>query len=152
MNQPQGLAPKTQTIGAYTYTVFPLTAIPGRRAFVRLAKALGPALGVAATVKEGDETGMVNAFARLMGALSEDDVDYFCDLFAQSTTVRMGKDEPKLFDIFDIHFAGRYMEMFRWLAFCVGVNYGDFFAGLRKAKAESAAQNTPQDPTTGGSA
>jgi hypothetical protein len=141
------ISPKSSRIGAYTYTVTPLTAIPGRRAFVRLAKAVGPALGAAAGVKEGDDAGMFAAFAGLVAHLSEDDVDYFCDLFAANTTVKMGDKEPSLADIFDVHFAGRYLDMFRWLAFSVATNFGDFFAGLRaKAQAQAVAE-APMTPT-----
>ena len=140
------ITPKTRLIGKNTYTVTPLSAIPGRRVFVRLAKVLGPAVAKGASVKGDDSQATIEAFAGLMGALSEDDIDFFCDTFAASTTVRLNGKEPDLAGIFDLHFAGNYLEMFRWLAFCVEVNFGDFFAGLRR-KVETAA---PQDqaPTT----
>lgn len=137
------MQPAKQTIGAFTYTCMPLTAVPGRRAFVRLAKVLGPALGAAAMAAEGDEGGMVAAFAGLVQHLSEDDVDYFCDLFGASCTVRIGKEDPLVKDIFETHFMGRYLDMFKWLAFCVMTNFGDFFAGLRAKAAAQTAETTP---------
>jgi hypothetical protein len=58
-----------------------------------------------------------------------------CNIFADSTDVVIhddkGKREPQLSKIFDLHFAGKYDEMLAWLIFCVEVNFGSFFDGLK---------------------
>jgi hypothetical protein len=120
-----------RVIGASTYMVSQLGAIAGRAAFLRLVKALGPALG-----------GLVSAGGKLRGdidfgdlisrvQLSEGDLSYFCDLFAQKTFVKLEDGKmPRLDNVFDAHFAGKYMDLVQWLAFCVKVNFADFFGDL----------------------
>ena len=126
----QGIRTETKHIGGYDYTVSQLDAIEGRRAFTRLTRFVGPAL-VHVT---GDAVDMAKLFADVAGRLAEDDVDYFCDLFAKRTAVSGGDlkagAQPQLDTIFSLHFAGRYLELVEWLTFCFKVNFGPFFAGL----------------------
>lgn len=83
--------------------------------------------------------------------LTEADFDYFCDLFAKTTQVH-GPDMkegawPYLSDIFAVHFAGRYLEMMRWLAFALGVNFSSFFGGIGDAIKELGEKaNALQSP------
>jgi hypothetical protein len=133
-------------IGRHTYYVTQLNALVGRKALVRLAKFLGPALAAAT---KGDVT---DALARVAESLSEDDFEYFCDLFAEKTVVTGGEydGEPDLHLIFDEHFAGEYLEMVQWLAFAFQVNFASFFSGAaaQMAKAKAAAGNTSSDSAT----
>lgn len=131
---------KTQTrrIGAYDYTVTQLDAIRGRRAFVRLTKILGPAIAAGGT--KGDSA----AFEAFFDHLSEAEMDYFCDLFADVTAVSGGsfdKRAPQLKDIFLTHFAGDYASMMSWLIFCVEVNFSSFFASVGSLFAQLVGGN-----------
>ena len=133
-------------IGAHTYYVTQLNALVGRKALVRLAKFLGPAL---ASAGKGNVT---DALASVAENLSEVDVEYFCDLFAEKTVVTGGKydeGEPDLHLIFDEHFAGEYLEMVQWLAFAFQVNFASFFAGAARQMAkQKAASNTTSGSET----
>src|SRR3954463_14684634 len=108
---------KSLTIGDYTYNVTTLDAIKGRKAFVRLANAIGPVFD---NVRE--ETDFVR---NILTKLSAADVDHFCDLFGATTSVTGGVYEDKspqlIGKTFMEHFAGNYLDMFEWLAFAVEV-------------------------------
>lgn len=124
-----GLKTEKARIGEYEYAVTQLDAKKARRALARVAKYIG-----ALQSGEGEE-----GFAKAMALLTEDDVDYFCDLFAEFTTVKIGKEEPNLDSIFGMHFAGKLDEMLQWLGFAAKVNFGAFFAkASAKAKALAA--------------
>lgn len=78
----------------------------------------------------------------LVADMSPDDLDYFCDLFAKYT--KLIKDDgkkPQLKLTFDDHFSGSdgWFELVRWLAFCLGLNFGPFF--LRLVKDASAIKD-----------
>lgn len=122
-----------KVIGAYTYKVTQLDAITGRRAFTRMMKVVGPALG-------GSSEGLETFFS----SLAEDDMDHFCNLFAKMTTVSGGDlregAEPQLSDVFMYHFAGRYLEMVEWLVFAFKVNFASFFAGAGALAAQVRGQ------------
>lgn len=120
------LEAQTRDIGKHTYTVTPLDAIKGRRAFVRLANAAAPVLSRASSPED--------LVGTLLSALSEKDVDHFCDLFGLTSTVTggdYGERTPLLTNnTFMNHFAGNYLDLLEWLAFCVEVNFGSFFTGI----------------------
>ena len=44
---------------------------------------------------------------------------------------REGAGQVALDKVFDLHFAGDYESLLRWLAFSVEVNFGPLLAGLR---------------------
>lgn len=144
----------TRTIGRHAYTVTQIKAKQGNAVLVRLAKLAGPTL---ASLFTGAESGPEDALDRvsvegLGGALrafsaglTEADLDWLCSTFADCTTVETepGSIKP-LRGIFDLHFAGAYLEMFEWLAFCLEVNYADFFGALAtRAKQAKAPRPTP---------
>ena len=130
------LPQKTKTIGAHEYKVRMLPATKGRVVMLTLARVLGPAAGVAATAKGGDNAALLEPlFKSVLQGLTADDLNAVCNIFADSTDVVIhddkGKREPQLSKIFDLHFAGKYDEMLAWLIFCVEVNFGSFFDGLK---------------------
>lgn len=102
-----------RVIGDDTLEVTQLGAIKGRAVFVRVLKVIGPAL----TGKD---------MAGIFAGLNEEDVTYLCDAFAPMTLV---KGKGQLDKIFDVYFAGRFLEMFQWLAFCIELNFASFFKG-----------------------
>ncbi len=131
---------KSTTIGDTEYKVTQLGATRGRQVFTRLAKVVGQGATAA------------NPIAGIMSALSVEDVDYLCETLAPLTTVRIvenGKTrEPQLSSIFEEWFAGKYMEMVKWLGFALEVNFGSFLkdAGLTldagKVQAAIASKST----------
>ena len=139
-------------IGACIYRVSQLGAIKGRAAFLRLVKALGPIAGglVDAKGKQAASLDLGDLMARL--TLTEDDLTFFCDLFAEKTfIVKSDGKTPRLDHCFDDHFAGRYLEMIQWLAFAVQVNFADFFGAALNAASGQASPSAPTEPAAGSS-
>lgn len=69
----------------------------------------------------------------LVAGLSPEDLDYFCDLFSKYTKlVREDGKKPVLASVFVDHFSGGdgWFELVKWLAFCLGFNFGPFFLHL----------------------
>ncbi len=141
------LTTQQKTIGANTYEVTQLNAIKGRGVFTRFAKMIAPVIEELAAGDTGKDANarIAKAFASLLGSLSEDDMNFFCDAFAPTTCLVIddgGKTRrPALKDLFGLHFASNYSEMLGWLYFCLEVNFGSFFAaaGLRLATSDPAA-------------
>jgi hypothetical protein len=128
---------KSKAIGGHTYEVTQLNALQGRRVFTRFAKIAMPAVAALKGGSDSVEEAFTNGLAVFADRITEDDLDFFCDAFAPSTSV---KDEntgkaPKLSDVFAVHFAGKYDEMLKWLYFCLEVNFSSFFEGLAKPPA-----------------
>lgn len=144
---------ESKRIGAHDYKVTQLNAVTGRRVFTRLFKLVGPAMAKTEG-RKGDDA-LAAAMTGLLEHLSEDDVDYFCDVFSAVTSVSGGaysKAAPQLADVFLSHFAGEYLAMMQWLAFCMQVNFRSFFAGAGRAIGQLVASDS-SSPTvsTGGS-
>ena len=146
-----------RVIGGQKYRVTPLDAIRGRKVFARFMKLVSPALSevansalgaklktkftkpAATEEKKDDEKeidpdaakALIRALTNIVTGLTEDDVEYFCEVFAKSTTVSYedGKT-PRLSDVFALHFATKYDEMTAWLLFCFEVNFAGFFQKL----------------------
>lgn len=132
------IEPKSKEIGGATYVVTPMVATKGRKVFARLIKIAGPVLG---KIAEAPPEGRQAALLAAIGAhVSEDDFEYFCDVFAPTTTV----DGADLSKAFAVHFMGKYADMVEWVAFAVEVNFGDFFLALaRKSPAPNPAKDGP---------
>lgn len=122
-----GIEKHTRQIGQFTYETATLDAIKGRRAFVRLFNTIGNVLSGA------DST--LDVASNVMSKLTAADLDHFCDLFGAVTTVTGGDygDKTPLLvaQTFQNHFAGNYLDMAEWLAFCIEVNFGNFFDGIQ---------------------
>lgn len=82
----------------------------------------------------------------LVEGMSSEDLDYFCDLFAKYTKlIQPDGKKPQLKLTFDDHFSGSdgWFELVKWLAFCLGFNFGPFF--LRLLKESDAIKNAALD-------
>ena len=138
---------ETKKIGGCEYKVTQLGAVKGRGAFLRLVKCLGPMLaGLAGKGGKVADIDVGALFSRL--DLTEDDLTFFCDTFAEKTFVTLPDGKmPRLDKVFDEHFAGSYSYMVQWLAFAVKVNFADFFDGLSSAPASppDTASSQPAD-------
>lgn len=129
---------QSKTIGEYSYAVTQLDAVKGRRVFARLLKVAAPALASLSGGSKVKPDDLAKGLAALAETLSEDDVDFFCDAFAPSTTVTLADGKaPRLSDIFAVHFAGKYLELVKWLAFALEVNFGPFWRGLSAKAGDS---------------
>lgn len=147
---------ESRQIGSYTYTVTQLDALRGRRAAVRLGNILGIAGGAMNGEATADDVGgtLAAAIGRILERLTEEQFDYFCDLFAEQTTVSGPgfQGQPQLNDVFATHFADRYGDMVQWFVFCLEVNFRSFIGGLRPLFARLAAASASSSPkaSTGG--
>ena len=137
--------PQKKTIDGVEYTVTPLGAITGTDVLMALTKLLGPLMGN-------------KSMEGLLSNLKTDDIKFLCTTFAETTSVTIlaqgGKKVtvPLAGDFFDEHFAQKYMQMFEWLAFCVEVNYADFFGkaaaaiGSATAKLKGLSSTVQKEP------
>jgi len=132
---------KAKQIGdrGVTYHVTQFGARHGGRVLVRLLKMVGGAAGEALKSDgDFDMQAVGNVVANLAESVSEDDFDYLCDTFSKTTAIEVdGKTMPLTTEgLFDLHFAGAYLELGQWLLFAVEANFGSFLdAGgiVRKA-------------------
>jgi hypothetical protein len=110
---------KTVTISGVEYQITQLGAKQGRAVLARLLKILGPAAEA------------TNPVVELSKTVTEDELEFLCSTFAKVT--QFSPESGKLFllaDQFDLHFAGKYGEMFQWLWACLEANYATFLGGL----------------------
>ena len=132
------LEEKRKRIGACEYQVRQLTVPVGRRLLVRLFKILGPAIGAAVgglPEDKGDDIsiGALNtraigdAITLLADTITEDELENLCEILADATEYSPEPDRwlPLKKDS-EMHWAGRYFDMFKWIAFALEVNYADF--------------------------
>ena len=136
----------SKEIGGVRYDVTKLGAKVASRLLLKLMKSVAPVFLVAAAA--GKKSLDLSRATGAIKDLSEDDFDWVCERFAEKTDVHIGTTSPSLGSagLFDLHFSGRYTEMFEWLEFCVEVNFGPFFGVLKDriaAKAPGLVGATP---------
>jgi hypothetical protein len=132
-------------IEGHTYHLHQLGAKQGRQMLVRLTKVLGPSLGRLAELdQERLSEGVAGAIYELSDHLTEADLDWVCETFGKRTDLELEGGKTILLDLEaqELHFAGRYGAMVRWLGACLEVNFRDFFDMSRSA-AESAGLGGP---------
>lgn len=153
---------RERRIGSHTYRVTQFGAKQGRALFVRILKLAGPSLSAAlSSIAQGKPgafeaviaVGLSQGFYEFAARITEDEVGSVLDDCAKHTVVVIGEKEPRLSDIFDQHFAGRYDEMLSWAAFVLECNYGSFFVGsngaglLSRFRAVLSASPSPSTST-----
>lgn len=116
--------PQQRSIDGQEFKVTPLGGLSARSVNVRMVRLLGPLL-----VKGRD--GVTDLFQNL----TEMDVEYLCDVFMPKTMMRSNEGKWVQLDsgIFDIIFGQKQLTMWKWLKFCLEVNFPDFLA-LAKGK------------------
>lgn len=125
-------------LGGYTYRVTQLGARKAAEVLERLVKLVAPgtrgfadSVAVAQTLDALAMMGLPAAVATVLDELKVGTTMEVAEIFAPFTNVR--EDErtdgpgPRLDKVFDQHFAGKLSHLYRWLVFCVEVNYSDFF-------------------------
>ena len=140
-----------RVIGGCTYRVRALGGLTGRSVGLRLFRLAGSAFSAGTK-----DLGAV--FAKLAMSLGDDDLTYFCDVFATHTQIiKAGVKAAPTLDmpgIFDLHFAGNYLDMVNWLRFCVEVNFGSVFSGLasvaRDSQEKTAVGSSESQPVVTG--
>lgn len=123
--------PETRDINGCTYTVTPMPTFEGLRLMQRLVKIIGPAAASAA--KPGDVFAAIGAgLGELAARLEGDDLEQVVKALAKHSQVtdEGGKTRP-LAAAADMHFQGRYEDLFAWMAFALEVNFGPLLGWLR---------------------
>lgn len=130
-----------RVIGGTTYKVRPLGHTLARKVFVRAAKAIGPAAAAAAE----DPAKAVGA---LVENVTDSDLEWIADVFGKVTQYEGPDGWPFLHkDARELRFGGgKLFEFFEWLAFCLEVNYADFFAFAKLVSADAARERN-QSPS-----
>lgn len=119
------LGVKETEIGEHTYKVTQLLVREGHPILYNLQLAVAEGL-----------TSQGSTIAAAFKALPESKLDAMCKKFAEQTLVtyrsESGEREEQLSKIYDLHFAGKYEELYQWLFFCVEVNFAGFFTWAAK--------------------
>ena len=135
----------TREIDGFEYTATQLGFTDARRILTLLTKKGLPGfvLGLAGAVKgvqgggvqsllDVDFTEIAEGALRLIQDLEEEDIVTLETAFGKACTVRLDTGNPYLTSsTVAVHFRGRLLSYFKWLAFCVEVNYTDFFDVFR---------------------
>jgi hypothetical protein len=136
----------TRSIGGTSYRVTQFGVGQGLPLLVKLAKLLGPSLAASLkglggkSLKQGQDVldlpvGVLgDAVLELAERLQEETVVALVHQLAESTQVSKGSDRGgekwvPLTDELELHWAGNYLNMLKWLAFGLEVNYASFFGG-----------------------
>lgn len=119
------LSHKSKEINGRKYTVSMFPAGTGFQIMFELKNALGPAVGSLI----GDKAEMV--LTMLGGDLSKEGALDLILRLLELTTVEGTGEGLGVEDAFNNHFAGRYGELLKVLAFVVEVNFADFFAEIK---------------------
>jgi hypothetical protein len=121
------LKTKRVTVDGEEYELTQLGAVEGRRLWLRLLRVItGPIKELAASPAL-DERSFTLAVALVVEHLDDETAEALYAAFSKTARVRQGERWPTLEGaIFDIHFAGRYLSMTKWLAECVLFNFADF--------------------------
>lgn len=142
---------KTKTIGNNLYTVRQLSASEGRKMLMFLTRKLGAAFGTlieglgggkatVQSVMDMDMEVLAKAIREFVLTLEGNELDHLCEVFGKCTRLSfLGPDGtrrevPLTLENQELQFMGKYLEMFKWLGFCLEVNFSDFFVGSRTLK------------------
>lgn len=123
-----------KTIEGVTFCVTPLGYGKARKAFVRLTKAVGPALASGAGVKPEDMD-VQAILGALVDNVDDSDLEWFAEAFGTATKFSTDGDKfpflrgPER----EVLFTGRLLLFFQWLAFALEVNFSDFLDFLKSA-------------------
>lgn len=120
-------APQSRLIDGVTYTLTPLPAWHALEVLQGLLKVAGPLIGGAAA---GGDAGAKSFGAAFQTNPAE--VAALLRRLLEPAQYAGARGPEPLLPVFDVHFQGRLLSMFKLAAFAVEVNFGDFFAELRR--------------------
>lgn len=154
------LEARSKEINGSTYTVTQLPFTKARSILVLLTKRLGPGLSrvmagaVGAAASKGEKSlldgatleDIAGGLSQIVADLDEQALVTLSDAFGPTTTVRLadGRTPFLVPETLNAHFTGRVLDYFMWLAFCIEVNYSDFFAALGPLLASAPAREIPK--------
>lgn len=125
-------------IAGHRYQVTLLDAKAATRMGVRLLKLMGPTTagfiegtaGGRGGAEQSIALGLSDAIREITTRLTGDELVSIMEELAKLTVVALDAEHhPRLSDIFDDHFCGRYDVMMAWLKFSLEVNFRSFFGG-----------------------
>ncbi len=124
------LANKRITVDGDEYELTQLGSLEGRKIWLRILKAISCVITELAAAEHIDEKATAGAAASLVQNLDEETFEILCNAFAKRTRLVQGAKMPLLDGaIFDVHFAGRYVTMTKWVGECLVFNFANFFEG-----------------------
>lgn len=128
---------KTERIGDYTYRVTQLGARESGRVFFRLCNIFAPIFdGLDIKGSKDLEAAALGGISRALKTIKAEDFEFLVTAFGKSTEVETSPEVwPRIDKVYEEHFAGRFGDQFRWVAFCINVNYASFLGDI-KAKLE----------------
>ena len=133
--QPRLRGSSTVTIGDTVYTIRQMGARQGREIWFILVAALSGGLKeVRQDISSINDAGLNDLGKVIEGALKalgKDDFNTVCDAMVEHTAVVSGNRHFELSMMFDDHFAGRDLEMGKWLMEALKANFADFFTEFK---------------------
>jgi hypothetical protein len=137
---------ESKVIGGLEYKITQLGVDAGLDVGMTLVRALGPAL---LAMMSGNSLATVDkgALSDAIGRIESSELKKVCRAFAEKTFVILPetKQMPRLDNVWDTHFAGRYRALIDWLVACVAVNFPDFvFSSADGTTAPSASAKQAQ--------
>lgn len=144
----------TKTIDGVKYTFYQFNPRLGMKVLVKLAKIFGEPLGMigesviskgfknvlASEVKELPVSKMVNSLVtRLDDSEVTELIDNLCD--------NIICDGKNLKEIFDVHFQGEYLRLFKVVKAALEVQYGNFFAAILGLLESNPPATVPEKST-----
>lgn len=138
---------RSKEINGVVYEVAPLPFSIGKVALLKFSKIATPVIAQVLGSDGNHEAAVASAIATLPALLTEEDLNYFTTEFGKQSKYKVGdKMVPMTSTNIELHFAAEYGSYFKWLAFCVEVNFGGFFAELLQGSLVSVA--SPAAPTS----
>lgn len=139
-------------IDGHDYEMTQLGALRGRKLWLKLLHVIAEPLKTLGAMEKLDEQALAKVVASAIEGLDEATVEEFCDVYGASCTVRIGERWPTLSgEVFDQHFARRYVSMSKWLLECTTYNFADFLGGSSLGslveKLQSGATTTKPAPS-----
>lgn len=139
-------------IDGHDYEITQLGALRGRKLWLKLLHVIAEPLKTLGSLEKLDEQALAKVVASAIEGLDEATVEEFCEVYGQSCTVRVGERWPTLTgEVFDQHFARRYVSMSKWLLECTTYNFADFLGdsslGSLAEKLRSGATKTSPTPS-----
>ena len=117
-------------IGSHEYAYNPLSATPAYKLLLKLVKILGPAFAGLTGGKEG--------FSGAARALSESLDEKSADEIIKQLVQQSFLDGVPLKTVFEVHFAQSMGELFKFLAFALEAQFGDFLGAMLTARKAAA--------------
>jgi hypothetical protein len=119
---------KVVEIDGKRFKLYLLDATRGHPLYVKLVKVLGPSLlAMAVGESAGGDAAIAGALSNLLRSLDPELVTELCGVFGGFSEVEIEGKWPRVKNVFDQYFAGKYMHMTKWLVECCRHNFADFF-------------------------